>query len=61
MKSLDSPLHNEETVVHLFARNLDVGLLNYNKLQNLQGELKMFSSANEGSHHYLNKCLAPTK
>jgi hypothetical protein len=61
MKSLDSPLHSEEICVHLFARNLNVGLFNYNKLQNLSGELKMFSSVNEGSHHYLNKCLAPIK
>jgi hypothetical protein len=41
-------LHNEEICVHLFGRNLDVGLFNYNKLQNLPGELKMFSSTNEG-------------
>jgi len=59
MKSLDRPLHNEETFVHLFARYLDVGLFDYNKLQNLPGELKVFSSANEGSRHYLDKFLAP--
>ena len=58
MKSLDSPLHNEEICVHLFARNVDIGLFNYNKLQNLPGELKVCSSADEGSHHYFNKCLA---
>ena len=30
--------------VHLFARNLDVGLFNYNQLQNLPGELSVFIS-----------------
>ena len=44
MESLDSPLHNEEICVHLFARNLDVGLFNYNQLQNLPGELSVFIS-----------------
>ena len=44
MKSLDRPLRNEETFAHLFARYLDDGLFNYNKLQNLIKELSVFIS-----------------
>jgi len=58
MKSLARILHNVETFVHLFARNLDVGLIDYNRLQNLPVELKLYVLADEGSRHYLNKFLA---
>lgn len=59
LKSLDRPLLNEEKCIHLFARNYDVNLFNYNNLQNLPGELKIFKAKDEGSEHYLNKFLAP--
>lgn len=59
LKSLDRPLLNEEKCIHLFARNYDVNLFNYNNLQNLPGELKIFKAKDEGSKHYLNKFLAP--
>ena len=47
-----------ETFVHLFARNLDVGLIDYNRLQYLPVELKVYVLAGEGSRHYLKKHLA---
>ena len=59
LKSLDRPLPNEEECIHLFARNYDVDIFNYNKLQNLPGELKIYKARDEGSCHYLNKFLAP--
>lgn len=40
LKSLDQTLLNEEKCIHLFARNYDGDLFNYNKFQNLPGELK---------------------
>ena len=52
MKSLARILHNVETFVTLFARNLDVGLIDYNRLQNLPVELKVYVIADEGSRHY---------
>lgn len=59
LKSLDRPLPNEEECVNLFARNLDVDVFNYNKLQKLTGELKVYKASDEGSEHYLSKFLAP--
>ena len=59
MKSLARILHNAETFV--FARNLDVGLIDYNRLQNLPGELKVYVLAGEGSRHYLNKFFVAAK
>ncbi|XP_061167824.1 uncharacterized protein LOC133176769 [Saccostrea echinata] len=59
LKSLDRPLPSEEECIHLFARNYDVDIFNYNKLQNLPGELKLYKSRDEGSNHYLSKFLAP--
>lgn len=56
--TLDRPLLNEEKYIHLFARNDDVDLFNYNNLQNLPGELKLFKAKDERSEHYLNKFLA---
>ncbi|CAG2226885.1 PIF1 [Mytilus edulis] len=61
LKSLDRPLQNERLnkCVHLFARNYDVDVFNYNKIQSLQGDLKVYVSQDEGSQHYLSKFLAP--
>ncbi|CAC5396937.1 PIF1 [Mytilus coruscus] len=61
LKSLDWPLQNERLnkCVHLFARNYDVDVFNYNKIQSLQGDLKVYASQDEGSQHYLSKFLAP--
>ena len=44
--------------VHLFARNLEVDVYNYHKLQSLEGEMKVYHSQDEGSQHYLNKFVA---
>ena len=35
LKSMDRPIPNEESSVHLFARNLEVDVYNYHKLQSL--------------------------
>lgn len=55
MNSLNRPLENAETSIQLFAKNLDVDLLNYNKLKTLNGELKVYKSTDEGSHYYYPK------
>ncbi|CAG2187273.1 PIF1 [Mytilus edulis] len=39
--------------------NYDVDVFNYNKIQSLQGDLKVYASPDEGSQHYLSKFLAP--
>ncbi|CAC5417898.1 unnamed protein product [Mytilus coruscus] len=44
LNSLDRPLQNEDKVVHLYARNYDVDIFNYNKIQKLQGELKTYQA-----------------
>lgn len=59
LKSLDRPLPNEDQCVNLFARNYDVDVFNYNKIQNLPGELKLYKAKDEGSEHYLQKFMAP--
>lgn len=41
LNSLDRPLENEDDCVHLFARNFDVDMFNYTKLQQIPGELKI--------------------
>ena len=58
LKSMDRPILNEESSVHLFARNLEVDVYNYHKLQSLEGEMKVYHSQDEGSQHYLNKFVA---
>ncbi|XP_033756127.1 ATP-dependent DNA helicase RRM3-like [Pecten maximus] len=59
LKSLDRPLANEMDCIQLFARNLDVDLFNFEKLNQLDGELKRYKATDEGSEHYLGKFLAP--
>ncbi|CAC5387708.1 PIF1 [Mytilus coruscus] len=59
LNSLDRPLPNEDTAVHLYARNYDVDIFNYNKIQQLQGELKTYKANDVGSDFYLRKFLAP--
>jgi hypothetical protein len=58
LKSMDRPIPNEESSVHLFARNLEVDVYNYHKLQSLEGKMKVYHSQDEGSQHYLNKFVA---
>jgi len=58
LKSMDRPIPNEESSVHLFARNLEVDLYNYHKLQSLEGQMKVYHSQDEGSQHYLDKFVA---
>lgn len=59
LHSLNRPLQDEGSSVQLFARNIDVDMFNYNKLNQLQGELKVYHSADEGYEYYINKFLAP--
>ncbi|KAK6178390.1 hypothetical protein SNE40_013185 [Patella caerulea] len=61
LNSLDRPIQDEETSIHLFARNLEVDLFNYNKVQTIDGMLKVYTAVDEGAHPYLNKFLAPKK
>ncbi|CAC5392062.1 PIF1 [Mytilus coruscus] len=58
LNSLDRPLPNEDTAVHLYARNYDVDIFNYNKIQQLQGELETYKVNDVGSDFYLRKFLA---
>jgi hypothetical protein len=55
---MDRPIPNEQSSVDLFARNLEVDVYNYHKLQSLEGEMKVYHSQDEGSQHYLNKFVA---
>ena len=57
--SLSRPIQNQVSSVNLFSRNLYVDLFNYNKLETLPGELKVYQSVDEGSSHYLAKFMAP--
>ncbi|CAG2206493.1 PIF1 [Mytilus edulis] len=59
LQSLNRPLQDEAGSVQLFARNIDVDMFNYNKLNQIQGELQTYHSVDEGSAHYINKFLAP--
>lgn len=59
LNSLNRPTENEHNAVQLFAWNLDVDLFNYNKLQSIPGDLKVYHAQDQGSEHYLNKMLAP--
>ncbi|CAC5394981.1 PIF1 [Mytilus coruscus] len=59
LNSLNRPTENEKNAVQLFARNLDVDLFNYNKLQSMPGKLKVYKAQDQGSEHYLNRTLAP--
>ncbi|XP_060065940.1 LOW QUALITY PROTEIN: uncharacterized protein LOC132546245 [Ylistrum balloti] len=59
LNSLDTPLENEDSSLHLFARNLDVDSFNYSQLEKLSGELKIYKSTDEGFNYYLGKFLAP--
>jgi ATP-dependent DNA helicase PIF1 len=61
MNSVTRPLSDEmkKISVHRFARNIDCDLSNYNKVQDLSGELHVFPSVDEGDTHYLNTFLAP--
>lgn len=52
---LDKPLENEDECLQLFAKNKDVDLFNYSKLQQILGELKIHMSKDEGSECYLNR------
>lgn len=59
--SLSCPLTQDmmENSVYLFARNLDVDLFNYEKVQGIKGQLYVFTSEDMGDTHFLNKFLAP--
>lgn len=45
----------------LFARNLDVDIFNYERLQFINNPLKTFIAEDEGNPFYLKKMLAPKK
>ncbi|KAK3100053.1 hypothetical protein FSP39_013962 [Pinctada imbricata] len=61
MQSLARPLADEqrEKAIHLFARNDDVLLYNYKKIQSEPGQLFVFKSSDDGDRHYLDKIPAP--
>lgn len=62
MHSLNRPLPefvSEEEAVHLFCRNADADIHNYNVIANKQGNLVTFSSEDTGDSYYLSKMLAP--
>jgi ATP-dependent DNA helicase PIF1 len=57
--SRELPPDAVENAVHLFARNIDADVFNYNKIQNCPGQLHVFPSVDEGDTHYLHQFLAP--
>jgi hypothetical protein len=63
IKSLSRPLQDDilNEAIHLFARNADVDLFNYDKIQKIPSQLYiyMFQSEDEGSTDFLKKILAP--
>ena len=60
INSLSRPLSEdmEHNSVYLFARNIDVDLLNHDKEPGLPGHMFVFRSEDEGDFHYINKFLA---
>ena len=63
LSTLDRPLEyeNHADVVKLFAKNDDVDLYNYQILMSMEGELKIFESADTGDERFLRKILAPKR
>ena len=61
LNSLTRPLpdHLLEKAFHLFARNIDVDLFNFDKIQKLPTQLYVFTSEDEGDTCFLEKFLAP--
>ena len=61
VNSLNRPLKNPflEKAIYLFARNIEVDLFNYEKIQSIQSQLYVFQSEDEGSNDFLQKILAP--
>ena len=55
LKSLDRPLEDEDSSIQLFARNMDMDIFNYNKLNQMSGHLSVYHAIDEGSEHYLNR------
>lgn len=60
LRSLSRPLQSE-TCLKLFARNLDVDIFNYERLQLINNPLRTFIADDEGDPFYLKKMLAPKK
>ncbi|XP_071176509.1 uncharacterized protein [Mytilus edulis] len=61
LNSLHRPLQDDhlEKAVHLFARNVDVDLFNYERIQKIPSQLYVYQSDDEGSCDFLQKILAP--
>ena len=61
LNSLSRPLAPERTLnaVYLFARNIDVMLFNYNKLNSFNGDLHTFRSEDSGDSKLCDQFLAP--
>lgn len=51
----------EVNVIKLSARNLDVDIYNYARLQSLNNPLKIFMADDSGDSYYLNKFIAPKR
>jgi len=61
LNSVNRPLPNEQLqqAIHLFARNVDVDLFNYDRIEKVNSQLYTFKSEDEGLGDYLQKILAP--
>jgi hypothetical protein len=55
LRSLDRSLPSDSTPVHLFARNFDVDVMNYEQLESMPGDCQFYTSKQSGDSHYLNK------
>lgn len=48
-----------QQAIHLFARNVDVDLFNYDRIEKVNSKLYTFKSEDEGLGDYLQNILAP--
>ena len=59
IKSLNRPIDIDGSTVHMFGTNFDVEFCNYEKLQNLPGQMKIYYSEDKGNRKLIKLCKAP--
>ena len=60
LRSLSRPLPEDIAPVHLFARNIETSMFNEDRLQEMDGESKVYKATkNKGPKKHLKKILAP--
>lgn len=59
IKKLERDIPVTQTTVYLFAKNFKCKLFNHDKLKEMDGDLKIYQSEDEGDRFYLSKFQAP--